>query len=124
MSGREAVRVLVGLPALRGGVGILRACMLSSQCRWTSTEAQDAGSIASESHRRASSWLGAAERSISRGHRGPGTLLRAQGDRPASSIESTTTREPNATKYFIDTQAMVRTLEENGGRRAATQPSG
>ena len=123
MAGREAVRVLVGLPALRGGVGVPRACVLSSQCRWTSTEAQDAGSIASDSHRRASSWLGAAERSISRGRRGPGPLLRAQGDRPAGSIESTTTREPNATRYF-DTQAMVRTLEENGGRRAASQPSG
>ena len=104
MKGKEAMRVFMGLYAPRGGVNGLRACVLCSQCRTMSTEAKD-----SVRERCASSWSGAIERSVSKER---GFLLRTSSDRPDNGTDSV----KEVTRYYIDTQAMVKTLEENGGR--------
>lgn len=106
----EAMRVLMGLHATRGGVKLLRACVLRSQCRVTSTEAPQevqaspAGLL--QERRAASSWSG--DRSPVTKELGRlGFLQRAL---PQTSGE-TPAQHP---RYFFDTQAMVRTLEDAG----------
>ena len=69
-----------------------------------STEAKD-----SVRERCASSWSGAIERSVAKER---GFLLRTSSDRPDNGTDSV----KEVTRYYIDTQAMVKTLEENGGR--------
>jgi hypothetical protein len=80
-----------------------------------STETQEAGSSVLERH--ASSWSGgSAERSVSRERAGPGFLLRTTPDGPANRAESAK-ESSHVARYYIDTQAMVKTLEEGGYSR-------
>jgi hypothetical protein len=115
---REAMRVFMGLYAARGGVRLLRAKLLRSQIRQMSTEAQEAAGapVAGLLERRAaSSWSASSDRSspVTKQLGSPGYLQRALPERPAGETE----RQPPVAKYFIDTQAMVRALEEGGYSR-------
>ena len=105
-------RFVMSMYAARGAIRGLRACIFCSQCRMLSTETQEAGSSVLERH--ASSWSGgSAERSVSRERAGPGFLLRTTPDGPANRAESAK-ESSHVARYYIDTQAMVKTLEEGG----------
>lgn len=115
MRGREVMHLSLSIYAARSGVRRgLRACALCSQCRVTSTEAQDISTAAAERH--ASSWSAAIDRPVSKECGSRDFLLRTPTakQKPANGTDST--RETNTARYYMDTQAMVRTLEENGGQ--------
>ena len=77
-----------------------------------STEAQDAGTSVLERH--ASSWSGGgAERPASTERVGPGFLLRKTTEGAANRAEGAKDSS-HVARYYIDTQAMVKTLEEGG----------
>lgn len=119
MSVREVTRVFTGMYAARRGISGVRLCL---QCRAMSTETQEAvmaapGSVGGVVERRAaSSWSG--DRSVTRsvtGERGsPGFLQRALPDKSSNGTDKTKEDSKSITKYYIDTHAMVRTLEEGG----------
>ena len=112
------MRVLMGLRVAGGGARLLRACVLRSQYRITSTEASPevaAGAVLPHERRAASSWsAGSGERSlpVARELGSPGFLQRALPDPPAG--EKASPQQPQVARYFLDTQAMVRKLEEGG----------
>ena len=108
---REAMRTLMGFYARRGGAGLLRACVLRPQCRVSSTEAGQEPQATSSGllleRRASSSWSG--DRSpVTKELSSPGFLRRAL---PDSLANGETQQVP---RFFIDTQAMVRTLEDGG----------
>ena len=100
----------------RGAARLLRGCILRPQSRFTSTDAQDGAAAAVLSDRRvASSWSGGS------GDRSPvtkelgsrGFLQRSLPETPASAGEKRDS-QTRVARYFIDTQAMVRALEDGG----------
>ena len=110
MNGREVMRLSVF--AARSGVRRgFRACVLCSQCRVTSTEAKEASAL----ERRASSWSASVDRPVSKERGSREFFLRTPParQRPVNGTENT--KEISIARYYMDTHAMVRTLEENGG---------
>ncbi|CAI8038702.1 Coiled-coil domain-containing protein 90B, mitochondrial [Geodia barretti] len=104
----------MGFYARRGGAGLLRACVLRPQCRVSSTEAGQEPQATSSGllleRRASSSWSG--DRSpVTKELSSPGFLRRAL---PDSLANGETQQVP---RFFIDTQAMVRTLEDGGYSR-------
>ena len=115
---REVVRLFTGMYAARGASSGLRACVLCQQCRTMSTEAVQEPPTSLVERRAASSWSGSTgDRSVTRERSGPGLLQRKVPDRAANGAEST--RDPLVTgnHHFIDTHAMVKTLEDGGERQ-------
>lgn len=105
MNGREAIRLSANIFAARSGVRRgFRACVLCSHCRVTSTEAT------SPLERHASSWSVATERGSRE------FLLRAPPARQRPVNDRESPKEAGTARYYMDTHAMVRKLEENGGQ--------
>ena len=111
MNGRELMRlsVFAARSSVRKG---FRACFLCSQCRVTSTEAKETDAL----ERHASSWSASIDRHVSKERGSREFLLRTPParQRPVNGTENA--KEATTTKYYMDTHAMVRTLEENGGQ--------
>ena len=109
-----AMRLFAGMYAARGGVRGLRAGVHHSQCRVMVTEALTAGDGAVHERREASSWPATQDRSVTDDIESPGYLQRTL----PSSSSAVSVRESGgelpAPRYFFDTQAMVKTLEEGG----------
>lgn len=112
MNGREAIRLSANIFAARSGVRRgFRACVLCSHCRVTSTEAT------SPLERHASSWSVATDRPPVSKERGSREfLLRAPPARQRLVNDRESPKEAGTARYYMDTHAMVRKLEENGGQ--------
>lgn len=107
----EAIRLFSGRYAARGGVRGLRAAIHRPQWRIMFTEAL-VGDGGVQERRAASSWPATKDRAVTEDVESPGYLQRTLPSKPVSGRESGS--ESPATRYFFDTQAMVKTLEEGG----------
>ena len=116
---REGMRRLMGLYATGGGARLPRACILRSQSRVTSTEAvgqESPSGLLLERHASSSSWSSADRSPVTKELRSPGFLRRALPDSLANgeNIPSSQQQRTALPRYFVDTQAMVRALEDGG----------